>query len=113
MSENEINFLLIKLRSIFDPEQVNDDEEEIKLSFGKILKAGLKILWSIICGKIGIRSVGRLLKAFSRSGKIKKHYKKFPENPNDFEKWRMKAEEIWNQRTRATKLFQSTSAVYP
>jgi len=101
LPEDELNFLFEHLRPVIEPEM--DDPEashpdEIKLSFGMILKVVFKVLGGLIRRKVSFKSLRKVFKVNKQANKIKKHYQKFPEKPEDFEAWVMIANELWSVR---------------
>ncbi|MCP4764429.1 MAG: hypothetical protein GY870_21825, partial [archaeon] len=127
LSEKEVEFLLKKLRSIVDPQNdykdsvVSDtsdvlnssESSEISLSIGTIFKVVFEVIFGIFSGKVAIKRIFQLLKINKKASQIKKHYKKFPENPNGFNKWVEEADEIWNTREHITKIYRTTTAICP
>ena len=113
LKEKDITFLLKKLRHIFDPPEGEDEESEIKLTAGKILRAVVKVLGAIFTGKVSIRTLGRVIKQNRYGKKIKKHCKKYPEKPEDLEDWIQKAEEIWELRKVEPRIYKTLTVNYP
>ncbi len=79
-----------------DPDTAHPDE--IKLSFGTILKVAFKVLGGLIRRKVSFKSLHKVFKVNKQAKKVKKHYKKFPEDPKDFEAWVEIADELWSHR---------------
>ncbi|MCJ7626256.1 MAG: hypothetical protein MUO76_22425, partial [Anaerolineaceae bacterium] len=69
---------------------------EIELPFGRLLKIIGLFLWGLITRQFSRKALSTMLKYMGVSGKIRKHYEEFPENPNDFNSWTKKAEELWS-----------------
>jgi len=113
LNEKDINFLLKKLRSIFDPPEGEDEETDLKLSAGKMAKAAVKVLGAIFTGKVSIRTLFRILKKNRHGKKIKKHYQKYPENPENFDEWVQKAEKIWELREVLPRKYKTITVTYP
>lgn len=112
LKEKEINFLLKKLRHIVDPPG-NDEEMNLKLGAGKIFKIVFKILGAILSGKISPKTIGRFIKQARRSGKAKKLYKKYPEDPKNLNEWIEKTKVLWALRKVAPRQFRTFTATYP
>jgi hypothetical protein len=53
-----------------------------------------------------------LISANSLAGKIKKHYETFPEDPNEFDQWVKKADQLWKQKRVAIKKLETLSIEY-
>ena len=101
LPEEELNFLFEYLRPIIEPELDDPDTthpEEFKLSIGMIIKVVFKVLGALLRRKVSLKSLRKTLKVNKQANIIKKHYKKFPENPKDFEEWVSKADELWSVR---------------
>jgi hypothetical protein len=56
------------------------------MSLGDTLKLVFKILGGLISGHIKRKTISGLLKGLGTAGKLKKHYKNFPVNPEGFNK---------------------------
>jgi hypothetical protein len=56
----------------------------VDMSLGDTLKTVCKILVGLLCGKIKLKTIKSLMKSMKIAGKLKKHYRSFPVNPNDF-----------------------------
>ena len=54
-------------------------------------------VWGVFTGRYSIKNLRSLLGGLGISRKICEHYENYPENPNDFEKWVLKAQELWSQ----------------
>jgi len=113
LSEKEINFLLKKLRGIVDPPDGSEDSGEIKLGAGKMIKIISKVLGAIFTGKLSLRALGRFIKKNRHASKIKKHYKKYPMAPKDFNKWVQKADELWKLREVVPRVYKTITVMYP
>ncbi len=114
LTEKELDYLLEKLRPIIEPPEGEGEEaDEVKISKGLIFKAVLKVLWGLLTRKVSFRGISRFIKVNGRANKIKKHYQKYPENPEDFEEWVQKANELWEKRERATREFKGITVKYP
>ena len=101
LPEEELNFLFEYLRPIIEPELDDPDAahpEEFKLSIGMIIKVVFKVLGALLRRKVSFKSLRKTLKVNKQANTIKKHYKKFPENPKDFDEWVSKADELWSVR---------------
>jgi len=113
LAEKELYYLLEKLRPVIDPPEASNDSDDVKLSLGTMFKIVLKVLWGLLTRKVSFRGLTRVLSTNRSANKIKKHYKRYPEDPERFEEWVKKANEIWAKRKNATRTFQSTTAIYP
>lgn len=101
LTEEEIDLVFEKIRPFVDPPDRNEEDsnsDEVKLNLGLILKVLFKVLGWLIQRKVSMKSVKQVLRMNGLAGKIKKHYKKFPEKIEDFDLWCQKAEEIWENR---------------
>lgn len=79
-----------------DPNVAHPDE--IKLSFGTILKVAFKVLGGLIRRKVSFKSLRKVFKVNKQAKKVKKHNKIFPEDPKDFEAWVEITDELWSHR---------------
>ena len=111
--EKELNFLFQKLLPIINPPDAEEEATEIKLSAGKILKVIGKVLGGIFTGKLSIRRIFKVIKISRHAGNLKKHYKTYPENPDDMDEWIERTEEIIKLRKVQPRVFKTTSATYP
>ena len=87
-------------------------EYEADLSFGEILKIALGLLGGVLKRKLSFKNVKKLLKANGLAGKIKKHYENYPENPDDFDDWVKKANELWKHKKVVRKKYPSVTIEY-
>lgn len=87
-------------------------EYEADMSFGEILKIALGLLGGVLKRKLSLKNVKKLLKANGLAGKIRKHYENFPENPEDFDTWVEKAEDLWKQKRVVKKQYPSVTIEY-
>lgn len=126
LSEAELNFVIVDLRAIIDPGVTKPDlppgtlppenphaDNEISLSFGRIMRALGKILWAILRGKIALSHFHKFIKMVLLGLKIKKHYKRFPTDPTQFSKWEIKANALWKLRKTEPRQFQTLIGHYP
>lgn len=114
LSEKELDYLLEKLRSFVDPpEGEGEASDDVKLSFGTMVKIVMKVLWGLLTRKVSFKGLRRIISANSAGNKVKKHYKRYPENPEKFEEWVQKANELWTKRKKAIREFKTISATYP
>ncbi|MHA1129172.1 MAG: NAD(P)/FAD-dependent oxidoreductase [Candidatus Helarchaeota archaeon] len=114
LTEKELDYLLEKLRPLIDPpEDVDETAEDVTISKRLMVKVVLKVLWGLLTRKVSFRGISRFIKVNRQANKIKKHYKNYPENPEKFEEWVQKADELWAKRERATREFKSISVKYP
>ena len=68
---------------------------EIELPFGRLLKIIGLFLWGLITRQFSRKALSTMLKYMGISGKIRKHYEEYPEDPNNFEDWVEKAQTLW------------------
>jgi len=68
-----------------------------KLSLGDMLSLGTKVLIGTITGKIRFKTVKSLLKAVTVAAALEKHYKAYPEHPQDFDSWQERAKTLWEK----------------
>jgi len=68
-----------------------------KLSLSDMLSLGVKVLIGVISGKIRLKTVKSLLKAVSVAGALEKHYKAYPEQPQEFDAWQERALALWEK----------------
>ncbi len=87
-------------------------EYEQEMSLGEMMGFIMKILWGLITRKLSLKNIRKLLKANSLANKIKVHYEKFPESPEDFESWVDKAEKLWSQKKPAIKKLSTVEITY-
>ncbi len=128
LTEKEINFLFAKVRALFDPKTPPVDlsttppkeaavetpaKADFKISTGKVIKIIFSVLGGLFTGKVSFRRVGQLFKAYKLGNRVKAHYQKFPDRPEDFDMWVQEAKVLWKMRTPVTKQFASTTITYP
>jgi len=111
--EKELNFLFQKLLPILNPPDAEEEATEIKLSAGKILKVIAKVLGGIFTGKLSIRRIFKVIKISRNAGKLKKHYKNYPETAEDLDEWIKRTNELLELRKVQPRVFKTTSATYP
>ena len=111
--EAELDFLLGKLKPMFDPPEDAYEELDFTLDLGKIIKAALYIISALMRGIVSMRRLVTLLQTLLLANRIKGHYKKFPKDPKDFDDWVKKANEIWKLRVPPKRKFKTTTARYP
>jgi digeranylgeranylglycerophospholipid reductase len=70
---------------------------EIKLPLGKVIRIALVLVWGVLTGRYSIKNLKSLLGGMSISGKMREHYEKYPESPENFEEWVINAKELWSQ----------------
>jgi digeranylgeranylglycerophospholipid reductase len=92
------------------PEPNKEYEEE--MSIGELLKFLGSIIGGMIKGKLSFKNFKRFLTANGLSGKIKKHYEKFPEDISEFEGWVLKANELWKKKKVAIKKLPNVEIEY-
>ncbi|MDR2046957.1 MAG: NAD(P)/FAD-dependent oxidoreductase [Clostridiales bacterium] len=61
------------------------------------LKLGLRAAGGFLAGKLSPKTMRALLKGLGVAGKLKSHYKKYPETPDGFWAWKQKADELWEK----------------
>ncbi len=69
---------------------------ELHINFGRMIKIIAVFIWGLITQQFSRSTLNSMLKYMKISDKIRKHYEKFPENPEYFNEWVQKAEELWN-----------------
>lgn len=69
---------------------------ELDMSIGRMLKIVGLFLWGLLTRQFSKKALGTMLKYMKLSGKIRKHYEKFPENLKDFDDWIEKADILWS-----------------
>lgn len=79
-----------------DFEELNRDYE-IHMDTRKLLRMGGILGWGTLTGRFSAASLGRLLDASSRAGRMKAHYLKFPATPADFDAWVKRARQLWGE----------------
>ncbi len=92
------------------PEPNKEYEED--MSLGEMLKFLFKLIGGMLKRQLSLKHVKKLLSANSLAGKIKKHYETFPEDPNEFDQWVKKADQLWEQKRVATKKLETFSIEY-
>ncbi len=92
------------------PEPNKEYEED--MSLGEMLKFLLKLIGGMLKRQLSLKHVKKLLSANSLAGKIKKHYETFPEDPNEFDQWIKKADQLWKQKHVAIKKLETFSIEY-
>ncbi|MCL7453559.1 MAG: NAD(P)/FAD-dependent oxidoreductase [Anaerolineae bacterium] len=68
-----------------------------EMSLGQTLSLAGKLVWGVVTGRFSSASFGRLLKASTTAGQIRKHYEAFPEDPAQFEAWVAGAKPLWGE----------------
>ena len=68
---------------------------EMDMSFGRLIKIVGLFFWGIISHQFSRKALSTMLKYMKISGKIRKHYERYPENLETFKSWTLKAEELW------------------
>lgn len=98
LPREDINYLFRK-GVIFSSEDFEElyDKYEISFSTSKLIKIGLTLVWGVITDQFSLESLKKFLKASQQAGKAKALYLQFPDNPDDFENWVIKAQEIWGE----------------
>jgi hypothetical protein len=82
-SENNYEF---KHNIIFSSKSLTQMNQKFNADMSLIdtVKLVFKILGGIICGGIKFKTVRGLLKGLGTAGKLKKHYRHYPKNPDGF-----------------------------
>jgi len=96
MKENEYLFKKDVIFSATDFTSMHENFE-LKLPTSKIIRIAAVLIWGVMTGRYSIKNLKSLLGGMSISGKIREHYEKYPENPEIFEEWKNKANELWSQ----------------
>jgi digeranylgeranylglycerophospholipid reductase len=68
-----------------------------EMSLGQTLSLAGKLVWGVVTGRFSSASLGRLLKASTTAGQIRKHYEAFPKDPAHFEAWVAGAKPLWGE----------------
>lgn len=55
------------------------------------------ILGGILKGKLSVKTIKCFADGLKLGGKLKKHYLRFPATPQDYDKWKCKADKLWNK----------------
>ncbi len=119
MSEKEWNYLLEKemiYKGGDDNEEIPEPNKEYEeeMSLGEMLAFLGKLIAGLLGRRLSFKNVNQLLNANSLSGKIKKHYEKYPAKTSDFEEWLMEAKKLWEKKKVAYKQFTPTFKIeYP
>lgn len=94
--ENEYEF---KKDIVFKSEDITRMNREFaaKLSLKDILSLVGKIIVGMFTKNIRLKTVKSLLKAVITASALEKHYKSFPKDSKDFDKWVEKAEKLWSK----------------
>ena len=68
---------------------------EMDMNTGRMIKIVGLFLWGLITRQFSSKALSTMLKYMGISGKIRKHYEKFPEDLTNFEDWVEKAQKLW------------------
>jgi len=102
-------FLVRETKGV-DLKDIKEYEED--MSLGELFKFLGSLLGGMIKGKLSFKNVKRFLNANGLSGKIKKHYEKFPEDISDFDGWVIKADKLWQKKKVAIKKLPNVEIEY-
>jgi digeranylgeranylglycerophospholipid reductase len=69
---------------------------ELDMNLGRLIKIIFLFLWGLISRQFSRKALSTMLKYMKISGKIRKHYEKYPSEPEGFEAWAKRAGELWN-----------------
>jgi len=96
-SKKEMEYLY-KRNIIFSGRDFEDMNKynELQIGFGRMLKIIIVFLFGLLTGQFSKTTLSSILKYMKISGKIRKHYENYPENPLNFEEWVEKADDLWN-----------------
>ncbi len=99
LSRGDVNYLFKQdiIFSSFDFESMNADFE-VKMGLGRLLSVAAKLIRGRMSGGLSKEGFKALLAAMGISGKIKKHYERYPKDPEDFASWEKKARKLWGER---------------
>ncbi|TFG01640.1 MAG: NAD(P)/FAD-dependent oxidoreductase [Promethearchaeota archaeon] len=114
-TEKEWNYLIksnIIYRSRKGEIPEPNKEYQSEMSTGDMLKIALSLLGAILRRKLSFKNVKKLLKANALADEIRNHYENYPENPDDFETWVDKANELWKQKKVVKKEYPSVTVEY-
>lgn len=67
------------------------DDEEVKGSMTS------KLLKGVLSGQFSLKALASLMNSSNCGKKLEKHYKKFPDNPDDYFSWKKKADKLWDK----------------
>ncbi|MDD3999370.1 MAG: NAD(P)/FAD-dependent oxidoreductase [Bacilli bacterium] len=73
------------------------DNQDIKFSFGELLKMAFIMLGGVLSGKLRIKTIRSLLKAMKNGEKIGKLYSKYPDTSDGYLAWVRKADSLWEK----------------
>ncbi|MDR3215805.1 MAG: FAD-binding protein [Clostridiaceae bacterium] len=81
-----------------------------EMPLDEIIGLVFKVLGGVLTGKISMASVKNLLRGIMYAGKLKSHYKKFPQNPDKFDAWKKKADILWENTGSMADVTESIEA---
>ncbi len=70
---------------------------DLQISFRDALHIVFGVLGAIFTGKLSLHTVFNLFQGLILGSKLKNHYLDFPATPDGFEKWKQKADKLWNK----------------
>jgi digeranylgeranylglycerophospholipid reductase len=95
-TKNDVSYLF-KHSFIFSSRDFTSmwENQEMDLKLGRLIKiVGLFIL-GLISLQFSRKALNTMLKYMKISGKLRKHYEAFPEDPEEFDNWKIVADELW------------------
>ncbi|MHA1215660.1 MAG: NAD(P)/FAD-dependent oxidoreductase [Candidatus Hodarchaeales archaeon] len=97
-SRKDVNFLF-KNDIIFSGKALSsmNRDFENKISTFELLTMIRKFIWGVLTNQFSFRNLSKLLTTLSVSGKLRKHYEKYPVSPEGFELWAKKAQKLWDK----------------
>jgi hypothetical protein len=81
-----------------DFEELNRNYE-IGMGLGKLARTGLTLLAGVVTGRFGGTALKKFLSASMQAGKIRNHYRAYPESPAGFPDWAGRAASLWGERS--------------
>lgn len=84
---------------IFSETDFNDMNKffEVRLSTARLLKVVYTLARGLFSGNYSFSSMRALVRALVISGKVRAHYEKYPIQPDEYTRWKVKAEELWKK----------------
>ncbi|MHA1448938.1 MAG: NAD(P)/FAD-dependent oxidoreductase [Candidatus Hodarchaeales archaeon] len=98
LSRKDVNYLF-KKGVIFSGKALTNMNKDFEnpISFTEIISMAFKLLWGVTSRQFSFKSLRKLLGALSVSGAMRKHYERYPEDPDDFVPWVEKAAKLWDR----------------
>ncbi len=98
LSREDVNFLFRKniVFNARDFEELNRNYE-LRATPGKTLKTVLVLLLGMLFGGFSRAGFRQLISAAAKGGRVKGHYRRFPDDPRGFEDWARSARRLWGE----------------